>query len=155
MWRERRKSWQIPSCRVKLRGKRSRGRPARYWLDDVKEWTELSPNEMWREPDDRVSWRKHVPTMDWKVYGNQDYMTTILHVHNSMKWRLNIQYYTYVTWTCSMTLETVSECTVRGSVVSPSWSTVVRSCPLHTVRSCSISPCKTQNLTKIHRKGQI
>ena len=38
-------------------GERSRGRPARQWLDDVKEWTGLSSNEMWRERKDRVAWR--------------------------------------------------------------------------------------------------
>ena len=38
----------------------SRGRPARQRLDDAKEWTMLSLNEMWREPEDRVAWGKHV-----------------------------------------------------------------------------------------------
>ena len=38
----------------------SRGRPARQWLEDVKEWTGLSLNEMWREPYDRVAQRKRV-----------------------------------------------------------------------------------------------
>ena len=43
-----------------VEGKISRGRPARQWLDDVKEWTGLSLNKMWREPEDRVAWRKNV-----------------------------------------------------------------------------------------------
>ena len=30
------------------------------WLDDVKEWIRLSSNEMWREPEDCVAWRKLV-----------------------------------------------------------------------------------------------
>ena len=31
------------------------------WLDDVKEWTGLSSNEMWREhAEDREAWRQHV-----------------------------------------------------------------------------------------------
>ena len=33
---------------VKVEGKRSRWRPTRQLLDDVKEWTELSSNEIWR-----------------------------------------------------------------------------------------------------------
>ena len=37
----------ISQCKVE--GKRSRGRPARQLLDDVKEWTRLSSNEMRRE----------------------------------------------------------------------------------------------------------
>ena len=40
-------------------GKRSRGRPARQWMGNVTEWTELSSNEMWREPEDGVTWRKN------------------------------------------------------------------------------------------------
>ena len=36
----------------KVDGKRSRGRPARLRLDNVKEWTELSMDEMWMEPED-------------------------------------------------------------------------------------------------------
>ena len=54
-----REPW-TPSCRVKLRGQRSRGRPVRQWLDDVKEWTGLSSNEIWRKPEERVARRKHV-----------------------------------------------------------------------------------------------
>ena len=41
----------------RVEGERSRGRPARQWLDDVKEWTGLSLDETWREPEDRVAWR--------------------------------------------------------------------------------------------------
>ena len=33
----------------KVEGGKSRGKPARQWLDDVKEWT---------EPEDHVTWRK-------------------------------------------------------------------------------------------------
>ena len=33
---------------------------ARQWMDDVKEWTGLSHNEMWREPVDCQAWRKRV-----------------------------------------------------------------------------------------------
>ena len=44
-----------PSCRVQFRGKIKR-KPCR-WLDDVKEWTGLSSNEMWREhAEDREVW---------------------------------------------------------------------------------------------------
>ena len=43
----------------KVAGERLRGRPARQWLDDVKEWTGLSLHEMWKEPEDRVAWRKN------------------------------------------------------------------------------------------------
>ena len=39
----------------KVEGKRSRERTARQWVHDVKEWTGLSLNQMWREPDDRVA----------------------------------------------------------------------------------------------------
>ena len=35
-------------------GERSRGRSGRQWSDDVKEWTGLSWNDMWREP--RTVW---------------------------------------------------------------------------------------------------
>ena len=31
----------------------------RQLLDDIKEWTGLSFNEMWREPEDSVAWRKY------------------------------------------------------------------------------------------------
>ena len=48
----------------KVEMKRSRGRPARQWLEDVQEWTGLSLNEMWREPEDRVAWRKRVNCVD-------------------------------------------------------------------------------------------
>ena len=41
----------------KVERKRSRGKPAKRWLDDVKELVGLSLNEMWREPDDCVVWR--------------------------------------------------------------------------------------------------
>ena len=34
-------------------------RPTRQWLDDVKERTGLSWNEMWRETDDSRAWSKH------------------------------------------------------------------------------------------------
>ena len=44
----------ILQCKVE--GKRSRRRPARQRLDDVKEWTGLS--SMWREPDGHMAWRK-------------------------------------------------------------------------------------------------
>ena len=48
-----------PSCRVQFSGKIKR--KAFRWLDDVKEWTGLSSNEMWREhAEDRVAWRQHV-----------------------------------------------------------------------------------------------
>ena len=43
----------------KVEGTRSRGR-TRQWLDNVKEWTGLSLNEMYREPENRVVWRKRV-----------------------------------------------------------------------------------------------
>ena len=33
---------------------------ARLWLDDVKEWTGLSSNDIWREPEDLVAWRNRV-----------------------------------------------------------------------------------------------
>ena len=49
---------------------------------------------------------------------------------------------TYITWMCSTTPETVSECTLNGRVVSPSSSRVDGSCPSFNVRSGSISPCK-------------
>ena len=32
-----------------VEGNGSRGRPVRQWLDDVKEWTGLSLNEMWTD----------------------------------------------------------------------------------------------------------
>ena len=35
-----------------VESERSRGIPARQWLDDVEDWTWLSLNEMWREPED-------------------------------------------------------------------------------------------------------
>ena len=38
----------------------SRGRPARQYKDDVKEWTGLSLKDVWREPEDRIVWRNHV-----------------------------------------------------------------------------------------------
>ena len=44
----------------KVERKRTRGRPARQWLDDVKEWTGLSSDAIGREPEDRVAWRKRV-----------------------------------------------------------------------------------------------
>ena len=34
----------------------SRGWPTRQWLDDVKEWTWLSLNEMWRKTDYHMAW---------------------------------------------------------------------------------------------------
>ena len=37
-------------------GKRS----SRQWLDDVKEWTGLNLNKMWRKQEDHVAWRKCV-----------------------------------------------------------------------------------------------
>ena len=42
----------------KVDGKTSRGRPAKQWFDDVKEWTVLSSNDIWKEPEDHVAWRK-------------------------------------------------------------------------------------------------
>ena len=36
----------------KVEEKTSRGRPARQWLNDVKEWTGQSLNEMWKEPEE-------------------------------------------------------------------------------------------------------
>ena len=45
----------------KVEEKISRGGPeARQWSDDVKEWTGLSSNKMWREPEDCVAWIKRV-----------------------------------------------------------------------------------------------
>ena len=44
----------------RIRSIKSRGRRVRQWLKDVKEWTGLSLNEMWREPLDRVARRKRV-----------------------------------------------------------------------------------------------
>ena len=44
----------------KLSGKRHlEGQQNSGWMI-VKEWTGLSSNEMWREPEDRVAWRKFV-----------------------------------------------------------------------------------------------
>ena len=40
--------------------KKSRGRPARQWLDEVKELVVLSLNQVWREAPDGVVWRKRV-----------------------------------------------------------------------------------------------
>ena len=37
----------------KVERERTREKPTRQWL----EWTGLSSNEMWREPEDRVAWR--------------------------------------------------------------------------------------------------
>ena len=63
----------------KAERKRSRGRP---WLDARKEWTVLSSNVMWREPEDRVTWRpnpNHVTTQwtEWpmaiKIENNKFY----------------------------------------------------------------------------------
>ena len=49
-------------------------RRARQWLDDVKEWTGLSSNGMWKGPEDRVAWRKRVSRVatNGLVYGIQD-----------------------------------------------------------------------------------
>ena len=44
----------------KVEVKRLRVRLAKQWLDDVKEWTGLSLNEMWNEPEDRVARRKRI-----------------------------------------------------------------------------------------------
>ena len=38
-------------------GEGSRGSPVRQCLDDVHEWTGLSLNEIWREPEDSMVWR--------------------------------------------------------------------------------------------------
>ena len=38
----------------------TRGRPARQWMDNIKEWIGPSSNEMWREPDNCVAWWKRV-----------------------------------------------------------------------------------------------
>ena len=44
---------------LQFRGKIKR--KACMWLDDIKERTGLSSNEMWREhAEDREAWRKHV-----------------------------------------------------------------------------------------------
>ena len=57
-------SAKITLANTILRGRveveRSRGRPARRRLDDVKQRTGLSSNEMWREKEERVAWRKRV-----------------------------------------------------------------------------------------------
>ena len=42
----------------RVEGKGSRDRLARQWLYDVKEWTGLSLNNMRREPENHVAWRK-------------------------------------------------------------------------------------------------
>ena len=48
-----------PSCRVQFRGKIKR--KVCRWLNDVKKWTGLSSNEMWREhAENREAWRQHV-----------------------------------------------------------------------------------------------
>ena len=44
-----------PSCRVQLRGKDHQQDSG--WMI-VKEWTGHSSNEMWRQPDDCVAWRR-------------------------------------------------------------------------------------------------
>ena len=65
MWIERRHR-KHHNCIVKLR-RGPRGRPIRQWLDDVKEGTGLSLNEICWDPDDRVAWRmrdSRVATMD-------------------------------------------------------------------------------------------
>ena len=47
-----------PSCRVQFMGKIKR--KVCRWLDDVKKWTGLSSNEMWREhAEDLEAWRQH------------------------------------------------------------------------------------------------
>jgi len=39
---------------------RGRGRPRRAWSDDVKEWTNLSAEEILQLTKDRVAWRRVV-----------------------------------------------------------------------------------------------
>ena len=48
-----------PYCSAQFRGKIKM--TTRRWLEDVKEWTGLSSNEMWREhAENREAWRQHV-----------------------------------------------------------------------------------------------
>ena len=60
----------------KVEGKRSRGRPPSQWLDDVKEWTELSLNAMFGRSQ-RTVWPGEsmsvvLPPTDLIVYDIQD-----------------------------------------------------------------------------------
>ena len=50
------------SLQCKVDGKRSHKEYQQdlQWLGDVKEWTRLSSNAMWKEPEDRVAWKKYV-----------------------------------------------------------------------------------------------
>ena len=57
---KRKVRWFGCVVRAKVEGKRPRGRPVRQWLENVDEWTGLSSNEMWREPEYCVAWRKRV-----------------------------------------------------------------------------------------------
>ena len=66
---------RVITRQVRVDVKGSRGRPARQWLYDVKEWTGLSLNNMRREPENHVAWRKRaslVAPTDWIVYRIQD-----------------------------------------------------------------------------------
>ena len=70
MWWERREPWQC--C---LQAEIEVNDHEEGQQDSVKEWTVLSLNEMWREPEDRVAWRKWVSrdaSTDWIVYGIQE-----------------------------------------------------------------------------------
>ena len=64
-----------PILQGEVEGKISRGRPAKQWLDDVKELTWLSSNDIWKEPEDRVAWRKlpsHITPVYCIVYTIKD-----------------------------------------------------------------------------------
>ena len=59
VWTRGESEGKTPSCWVKGKDHKE-GHAARQWLDDVKEWTGLRLNEMCREPEDHMDWRKRV-----------------------------------------------------------------------------------------------
>ena len=45
---------------IRLEGKRRKGRPSRRWIEDIKEWLQMSPTEAGREAQKREMFRQMV-----------------------------------------------------------------------------------------------
>ena len=65
--KRRRDSLEKDILEAAVDGKRGRGRPARRWSDDIKEWTGESVTEMGRHAADRDDYRK----MIWEATTSQ------------------------------------------------------------------------------------
>ena len=55
--------WETPTCKVgklNLTGKNDEEDQQDSGWTMLKDWAGLSSNAMWGEPEDRVTWRKHV-----------------------------------------------------------------------------------------------